>query len=402
MLTNEANERLTQTGPGTPMGNLLRRYWHAISTVKELEVEPVLAVRVLSENLTLYRNERGEMGLVAERCPHRGASLTYGIPEDDGLRCPYHGWLFNSAGRCLEQPAEPASSTFHNRIRIPAYPVQEMGGLIWAYLGPQPAPLLPRYDLFVSEAYNRDIGITRLPMNWVQAMENSLDPVHLEFLHGRYTNYVMKRQGKPPAAKVLRHERIAFNVFEFGISKRRLLEGQSEDVDDWVVGHPILFPNILAVGETRSPGFQIRTPVDDTHTLHYWYNAVLRDPGAPEQSEIPVWENPYQHENGRLTVETVNGQDMMAWLTQGPISDRTTERLGTSDKGVILYRSVLFEQMEKVERGEDPLAVIRDSRRNAIIGVPREKSAHYVMGGFLDTDGEVQAELKRDYAPLKS
>src|SRR6516162_8354453 len=104
MLTNEANERLTQTGPGTPMGNLLRRYWHAISTVKELEVEPVLAVRVLSENLTLYRNERGEMGLVAERCPHRGASLTYGIPEDDGLRCPYHGWLFNAEGRCVEQP----------------------------------------------------------------------------------------------------------------------------------------------------------------------------------------------------------------------------------------------------------------------------------------------------------
>jgi 5,5'-dehydrodivanillate O-demethylase oxygenase subunit len=399
VLTREANERLTQTGAGTPMGNLLRRYWHPVCTVKELDLEPVQHVRLLGENLALYRNDNGQMGLVAERCPHRGASMAYGIPEDDGLRCPYHGWLFSSEGKCLEQPAEPASSTFHNRIRIPAYPVQEMGGLIWAYLGPAPAPLLPRYDLFVSEAYRRDIGITRLPMNWVQAMENSLDPVHLEYLHGAYTNYVMKRQGKPPAAKILHHERIGFNVFEFGISKRRLLEGQSEDTDDWVIGHPILFPNILAVGEVRSPGFQVRVPVDDTHTLHYWYNAELRQPDEPPQKEIPVWENPYIHENGRLIVETVNGQDMMAWLTQGPISDRTTERLGTSDKGVILYRSVLLEQIEKVERGEDPLGVIRDEARNQMIEVPRERSAHYVTGGFIAEDSDVQAAIKQNFLP---
>ena len=151
MLTQEANERLTQTGPGTPMGNLLRRYWYPIATTKELDTEPVMAVRLLSENLALYRNDQGKLGLVAERCPHRGASMAYGIPEEDGLRCPYHGWKFSTEGRCLEQPAEPESSTFHNRIRIPAYPVQEMGGLIWAYLGPDPAPLLPRYDLFVRD-----------------------------------------------------------------------------------------------------------------------------------------------------------------------------------------------------------------------------------------------------------
>jgi 5,5'-dehydrodivanillate O-demethylase len=399
MLTQEANERLTQTGPGTPMGNLLRRYWHPIATSKELDAEPVLAVRLLCENLALYRSEAGALGLMAERCPHRGASLAYGIPEEDGLRCPYHGWKFSSEGRCLEQPAEPESSTFQHRIRIPAYPVQEMGGLIWAYLGPDPAPLLPRYDLFVSEAYNRDIGITRLPCNWVQMMENSLDPVHLEYLHGKYTNYVMKRQGKPPAAKVLHHERIAFDVFEYGISKRRLLEGQSEDVDDWRIGHPILFPNILAVGETRSPGFQIRVPVDDTNTLHFWYNAKLREPGEAAQTDIPVWENPYKHENGRLIVETVNGQDMMAWLTQGPISPRVTERLGTSDKGVILYRGVLMEQIEKVERGEDPLAVVRDPAKNRIIEVPREGSAHYVTANFIESDADVPSAIKVAFVP---
>ena len=142
MLSKEANERLTRVGMGTPMGELLRRYWHPIATVPELTAEPVLAVTVLGENLALYRTETGDLGLVAQRCPHRGASLAYGIPESDGLRCAYHGWKFDRAGSCLEQPAEPKDSTFRERIKIPAYPVQEMGGLIWAYLGPEPAPLL--------------------------------------------------------------------------------------------------------------------------------------------------------------------------------------------------------------------------------------------------------------------
>ena len=201
MLTQEANDRLTRVGPGTPMGNLLRRYWHPVATEFELDQEPVLAVKLLGENLALYRTEVGALGLLAQRCPHRGASLAYGIPEDDGLRCPYHGWKFDSGGHCLEQPAEPVDSTFKDRIRIPAYPVQPMGGLIWAYLGPEPVPLLPRYDLFVRDDVNREIGVSRLPCNWLQIMENSLDPVHLEHLHAVYMNYVLKRQGKPPGAR---------------------------------------------------------------------------------------------------------------------------------------------------------------------------------------------------------
>jgi 5,5'-dehydrodivanillate O-demethylase len=375
MLTQEANERLTQTGPGTPMGNLLRRYWYPISTMAELDAEPVQAVRLLSENLALYRNERGDLGLVAERCPHRGASMAYGIPEDDGLRCPYHGWKFSSEGRCLEQPAEPESSTFHNRIRIPAYPVQQMGGLIWAYLGPQPAPLLPRWDICVREDVDRDIGISHLPCNWLQPMENSMDPMHFEWLHGVYGNYVMKRNGKPAAMNPRHHEEIAFDVFEYGITKRRRLQGDALDSDDWVIGHPILFPNILAVGDSHRPSFQIRVPVDDTHTLHYWYRVTPRAPGQ-EPKPLEVYEAPHSHENGRLWVESIPGQDMMAWITQGPISPRTTERLGTSDKGVILYRSVLLEQIEKVERGEDPLGVVRDPAKNEpMIVIPREKDA---------------------------
>src|SRR5437588_10743113 len=196
MLTREMNARLTQVGPGTPAGELLRRYWWPIASLGELDAEPVLAVKLLDENLALYRGEAGGLGLVAQRCPHRGASLAYGIPEQDGLRCPYHGWKFSPSGQCLEQPAEPEDSTFKDRVRIPAYPVQELGGLIWAYLGPEPAPLLPRFDLFVRDDVEREIGITRLPCNWLQVMENSLDPVHLEYLHSKYMNYVYRRAGK--------------------------------------------------------------------------------------------------------------------------------------------------------------------------------------------------------------
>src|SRR4030081_2593530 len=125
MLSKEMNERLTRVGRGTPLGNLLRRYWYPIARTPELDSEPVLAVTLLGENLALFRSDSGTLGLVAQRCPHRGASLAYGIPEEQGIRCAYHGWCFDRTGQCIEQPAEPAESSFKYRIRIPAYPVQE-------------------------------------------------------------------------------------------------------------------------------------------------------------------------------------------------------------------------------------------------------------------------------------
>jgi len=390
MLTQEANERLTQVGPGTPMGNLLRYYWFPVATAAELDKEPVIPVELLGEKLTLFRGPDGQLGLLADHCPHRGTPLKYGMPEAGGLRCPYHGWKFDYAGQCIEQPAEPEDSTFCQRVRIAGYPAQELGGLIWGYLGPTPAPLLPRYDLYVREDLDREIGITRLPCNWLQMMENSLDPVHLEYLHGMFMNYTQQRLGKPAGAAVKHHLKIDFDVFEYGISKRRLLEGQSEDCDDWRIGHPILFPNILAVGdEGGTPEFQIRVPVNDTETLHFWYVTEHRKPGAPPQASIPIFDYPYQEEDGRIIVETIRGQDMFVWLGQGPIADRTVERLGTSDKGVILYRKLLDEQMEKVARGEDPMAVVRDPAKNfPLIAIPREGKAHYVVGEFVQDDGE--------------
>ena len=187
MLTAEENRTLTEVAAGTPMGELLRRYWYPIAIKSELEQEPTKWVKLLGESLVLYRDLSGNLGLIAEKCVHRRASMIYGAPEPVGLRCMYHGWVYDHTGRCLETPAEDmegAESTFKDRVRITAYPVQELGGLIWAYLGPQPAPLLPRWELLVMENAQRSVGTVTFPCHWLQIAENNMDPVHTVFLHG--------------------------------------------------------------------------------------------------------------------------------------------------------------------------------------------------------------------------
>jgi 5,5'-dehydrodivanillate O-demethylase oxygenase subunit len=391
MLTTELNERLTQTGKGTPGGELLRRYWWPIAVSAQLESDAVIGVRLLGEDLALYRTEAGKLGLVSQRCAHRGAYLVYGIPEEDGLRCPYHGWRYDAAGQCNETPGEPADSTFKDKVCIAGYPVQELGGLLFAYMGPKPAPLLPRWDLLVRDDLRREVGITHLAINWLHAAENTMDPYHLEFLHTRYMNYVMKRQGKPPAAKERHHLDVAFDVWDFGIMKRRLLEGDDpETSDEWLVGHPLIFPNTLALGGERGPRFEYRVPVDDTHLIVYHYFTHLRQPADGPQAHIPFYEVPAKHEDGSYVVDTVLGQDMMAWATQGAIADRTTERLATTDRGLILFRKLLQEQIEKVERGEDPMGVVRDAAQNTpMLTVPRERQAFFThTGGMVDSPDE--------------
>src|SRR5581483_4753512 len=176
MTTLEINQRLTQVGPGTPMGELLRRYWHPIAASVDLDADPVQPLRLLGEELVLFRTESGALGLLGQRCAHRGISLAYGIPQADGLRCAYHGWVYDTEGHVVEMPFEPMCIPF----RITAYPVQELGGLVFAYLGPQPAPLLPRWDVLVQPNLERTITPTLLSCNWLQCMDNSLDPTHFE------------------------------------------------------------------------------------------------------------------------------------------------------------------------------------------------------------------------------
>lgn len=181
MLTREQQETLTRVGPGTAMGELLRRYWHPVTATSELRAGTALPVRVLGEDLALFRTAAGTLGLLDARCPHRGASLAYGVVDECSVRCAYHGWRFDPSGACVEIPSLRADEHLHARAGTRAYRAQELGGLVFAYLGPEPAPLLPRYDLFVWQGTLRDIGRALIPCNWLQIMENSVDPAGDKF-----------------------------------------------------------------------------------------------------------------------------------------------------------------------------------------------------------------------------
>ena len=383
------NKLLTEVGRGTPMGELMRRYWQPIGAAVDLESKWTKRVRLLGEDLVIFKDRQGRLGLIAEQCPHRRASFAHGIPTENGIRCPYHGWEYNAQGKCIHQPNEQDKCAFRDKVSTDAYPVQEMGGMLFAYMGPQPQPLLPRWDGFVAQDTIRIMGRTILPINWLQIMENSLDPVHTEWLHGHHYEFLKEQEGIKVAIST-RHLKIDFKEFEYGMTKHRLLEGHSEDGDDWKVGHPIVFPNMLAVGngdeKSRYYSFQMRVPVDDTHTMHLWFNAYV----PPQGVEVPkhllekvhTYEVPFMDDKGEYIVDNVDGQDMMAWISQGAIADRSLENLGATDKGIVMYRRMLKREMQKVQTGIDPMGIVRDSARNERIDLPNEKKKHHNSDGF--------------------
>jgi 5,5'-dehydrodivanillate O-demethylase len=383
------NKLLTEVGRGTPMGELMRRYWQPIGAAVDLESKWTKRVRLLGEDLVIFKDRQGRLGLIAEQCPHRRASFAHGIPTENGIRCPYHGWEYNAQGKCIHQPNEQDKCAFRDKVSTDAYPVQEMGGMLFAYMGPQPQPLLPRWDGFVAQNTIRIMGRTILPINWLQIMENSLDPVHTEWLHGHHYEFLKEQEGIKVAIST-RHLKIDFKEFEYGMTKHRLLEGHSEDGDDWKVGHPIVFPNMLAVGngdeKSRYYSFQMRVPVDDTHTMHLWFNAYVPPQGVtvPKHllEKVHTYEVPFMDDKGEYIVDNVDGQDMMAWISQGAIADRSLENLGSTDKGIVMYRRMLKREMQKVQAGIDPIGIVRDSARNERIDLPNEKKKHHNSDGF--------------------
>jgi 5,5'-dehydrodivanillate O-demethylase oxygenase subunit len=385
MLSREENELLTRVGPGTPCGELMRRYWHPILPEAKLRENPVQKVRILCEDLVCYRDRRGTLGLIGPRCPHRAVDLQFGIPEDSGLRCPYHGWLFSESGTCLQMPLEPPDSSFKDRIHIKAYAVQEMGGLIWAYLGPQPAPLLPRWDLFVRPDGFRQIVGHWLPCNWLQVMENRGDLSHGIYLHGRLFQYALEREGKltdDPEARynatmAQQNDRLRRGVYtkyrpvynQFGFTKGYLESEQDEQAASWNFGmNPILFPYTLvnSFGPSGPSGirqsYQIGVPVDDTTTWHFQYFCYVfpAEVNVPEQEFVPHIDLPLKDEHGDYVLDYVLSQDMVAWYGQGAITDREEEHLGVSDACVLAYRKLLGEQIELLQDGGEPINVFRD------------------------------------------
>jgi 5,5'-dehydrodivanillate O-demethylase len=384
MLTQEENARLTQVSAATPMGDLMRRYWQPIAAATELDDEPfqTKSVRVLGEDLVLFRTVRGELGLIEKHCAHRRADLAYGITEENGLRCQYHGWMYDRTGQCIEAPFEDTLHPDHsvrNAVKLKAYPVQELGGLIFAYLGPEPAPLLPNWGPLVWDNVVRDVAITILPCNWLQCQENSLDPVHVEWLHTYYTRHVLRLQGGEQQdhfgmQNVRRHQRIGFDLFEHGIIKRRVLEGFTEEDDDWKEGHPILFPNILLVGSQFSATMQFRVPIDDEHTLHVSHYTYRAAPGmeAPPQLRVPYRYVPLYDDRHKYIVDLTFNQDYSVWISQGDVARRDLERLGDSDKGIVMFRLLCEREMQAVARGDDPMNTFRDPAANVCIEPPLE------------------------------
>jgi 5,5'-dehydrodivanillate O-demethylase oxygenase subunit len=361
VLTKEENDALTRVGPGTPAGELLRRYWWPFAPAKELDAEPTRFVKLLGEELVAFRDQSGNYGLIQDHCPHRGASLLYGRVEARGIACAYHGWLFDTEGNCLETPAEPADSKFHLTVRPRVYPVQEWIGLLWAYLGPLPAPPITQFDVWARKDGTHKITVQpQLDCNWLQAMENSVDPAHLPVLHQETST-----QGRvpPSTTRGFTDDIDHFDFYEtgYGLMKRRTYKNGLVDQ------HPLVFPNILR----HQKNTQIRVPIDDEHTYIVFVTFEPSQDGSITEHEhrdnIPVrYVKPYKDPGGRMHPNTkfrmtgdVQAQDHMAWETQGPIADRTIERLATSDKGIIMLRQMVKREIERVEKGEDPLNVFR-------------------------------------------
>src|SRR5215475_173980 len=366
MLTKEENERLTRVGQGTPAGEVLRRYWYPVGVGSELTEEtPTQLVRILDETLVLFRDKKGRVGLLDDRCSHRGASLCYGRVEERGIACPYHGWLYDAHGNCLETPAEPLNSKFHLTVKQRSYPVQKLVGLYWSYLGPEPAPLIPNFDIWFRKDGHRKIFIQpQLDCNWFQAMENSMDPAHLQILHQETAGRGRAIQN---TTRGLTDDVEKFDFYEVpcGLMKRRTYKNGMVDE------HPVIFPNILRQGNVG----QIRVPMDDTHTKIYFVRFFPNENGSVLENDEPPVEyiKPYKnppdalHPYTKFRMDEVQAQDHMAWETQGPIADRTRERLTSSDRGIVMLREVMMREMKRVEQGLDPMGVIRHAHQNVMV-----------------------------------
>lgn len=390
MLTQEQNDRLTRVGPGTPMGDYLKRYWMPIAGVSEFDNRSIKPMRLFGEDLVLYRDLSGNFGLVARQCPHRRADLAHGIVEKCGLRCNYHGWAFDATGQCIEQPFEDTTSSERNTkatIKISGYPVGVRGGMIWAYMGPAPAPCLPDWEPFSRPNVFTQIIISEVPCNWLQCQENSIDPVHFEWNHEYWDNRL--REGE--SAKLgPRHTKLDFSEFEYGHVYKRVRENSDENHPFWTIGRVALWP----VGFFLGDHFEFRVPIDDTNTLSvvWCLTHVPKDREPYVQKSIPTWHGPLKDEKGEWITSHVLNQDFIAWVGQGPIMDRTKERLGASDRGIVMIRRRFLADLDEVAAGRDPKGLIRNPEQNICVQLPMANN-DTSLKGF--TREEIMADPRR-------
>jgi len=389
VLTKELNERVTLTGPGTPAGEFLRRYWQPVGLSREVTAggKPH-QLTVMGEELVLFRDDRGRPGLLGLHCSHRLTSLGYGRVEDGGIRCPFHGWLYDVHGRCLEQPAEPEGSTFFQGIRHPAYPCEELGGIVFAYMGPaERQPLLPRYECLVRQDGTRQTSYYRINSNYLQNVEGAVDAAHFPFLHT--DNWSQRKHvlfdGPKPT--------IELRETDWGIWQKICQFNPARAVLSDHYAHFFMPAGFMRVEERRDYVLKYQSwyvPMDDTRTMRFQVGFSPVPPSGipyewPGEGAFtqPGPENDYFREYDR--VDTISGipgwsapgtavkgflcQDNMANESQGSIVDRQRERLGVHDLVLTAMRGMMLGAIAAVERGEDPRHVLRDASENELFRV---------------------------------
>jgi phthalate 4,5-dioxygenase oxygenase subunit len=446
----EQNELITRVGPGTPCGDLLRRYWQPVALVDEFNPaldprvaqRPVKAVRLFGQDLVLFRNEAGQWGLLDRDCPHRGADLSFGRHEPDGLRCPFHGWKFAIDGACLETPAEPTGSRLCDRVRQRSYPVVERCGTLFAWMGPEDGtpPPFPAFDCFVAPASHTFAFKGLWFANWLQCFEVGIDPAHPSFLHRFLQDEPLEAIGQNAAGKQFRsasagavngqqwpmtrimrefaQPEISFEKQPFGVQITALRPMTPELTHVRVTN--AIFPAtfVIPLSETMTIT-QMHVPVDDTHT--YWYS-FFTSFGSPLDREamraqrqqfislpdyIPKsgrhnrWGfNPEEQRSQTylgMGEEDINVHDQWAVESMGPIQDRTREHLGTSDKIIMANRRSLLQAIEAVQAGGVAPGAADPALSGGMTGPDTVDGV--APAGEWPTWWREQARIKRDHAP---
>ncbi len=356
---------LTEVARGTPMGELLRRYWHPVGLAADAGDTP-RAVRVLGEDLVLFRDKAGRPGLVHARCAHRGTTLYYGKVEERGIRCCYHGWLFDVEGRCLEQPCEPGLGAQHkDKVRQPWYPVQERYGLIFAYMGPpERKPVLPRYDILETlepgefvEADGSSVGgggPVNIPCNWMQHYDNLPDAFHVPILHGSFSGtQFVEQMGLMPEVTWDYSEKGVKTIQRRVMPDGRIFHRTSEAVLPTL--RIIPNPRVDAYQRVETIGWVL--PIDDTNFRIYTAGRVRKSGEiATRRSKLngKLWEHLTEEEHQKFP------GDYEAQVGQSPITLHSEEHLAASDKGIVMLRRLFMRQLDAIAEGKDPIGVSFD------------------------------------------
>jgi phenylpropionate dioxygenase-like ring-hydroxylating dioxygenase large terminal subunit len=402
MLTKERSDLLTRTGRGTPGGELLRRYWQPVAFRKELPQDGApLPIKIMGEELVLFRDDQGRPGLLAINCCHRGSDISYGRVEDGGLRCLYHGWLFDVNGKCLEQPAEPAGSTFKDKVRQTAYPCQEAGDTIFAYLGPGEPPLMPNYHIFDAPPERLVENRVFTECNYLQGNEANIDPAHTSYVHralSRIEREEVEGEALDPSLWVGARRLFHFknhvcpdlDIEETRFGLRIYATRDQGDGTKFLRITNFVMPNLCAIGgkdlDWGPGGYHIHwhVPIDDnTHWRWEWIfhakadmdtgflRGLMEPEVTPDYRHIRNQANRYLQDRDEMKRDTFAGvgpyfpaQDANVTETMGSIQNRADEHLGSTDIAIIAQRRQLFQGIEEIEQGNDPLHVIRDEKDN--------------------------------------